>query len=264
MKTPAIAFLVCVRRLARNVYAIDFCPTLSLLFPLLYSSAAFFSTITSLVERDWLSLAFSLFPKGCLKAPSPPAFFASSKVVEDRRLSSRSPFQHGSSRRRRQFIPFQLKYNVLLLRSKVKMFRGCSFLLLSIRQFANNTTTRSVKQRHRGTKAAALVSQRRAGVQRQNFEFQQHLNQQFGAQQKYLAVRRQEMRRAAEDLMQGGARKRAQRTGDASHVHHSAQSRAAELATARQILGMNEATRREMKRGRGARTEVFRSHKRWS
>jgi hypothetical protein len=124
--------------------------------------------------------------------------------------------------------------------------------------------THSRKQSYRESKAALQVSRRRAQTQKTNFELQQALNQQFGAQQRQYAAGRRSLQRAAEDLMYGRAHRAERRTGQAGQTYTTARDRAEEMATARQLLQMQESTRRLMKKGKVARTDLFRAHKRWS
>lgn len=108
------------------------------------------------------------------------------------------------------------------------------------------------------------MSRLRSQTQRANFNLQQELNQDFGARQHAFAQGRLSMQRAAEDLMYDRAYRAQRHGGRAGQVYRTTKDRAAEMATARQLLQMQESTRRLMKKGRTQRTESFRAQKQWN
>lgn len=144
------------------------------------------------------------------------------------------------------------------------MLRISSFWHISAKQFARGPlATHSRKQSFRESKASLQISRRRAQTQQVNFEVQQAVNQQFGLRQRHFARERRSMQHAAEDLMYGRAHQAERKSGHAGRHYITAQDRADEMATARQLLQMQESTRRLMKKGKTTRTESFRAEKRW-
>lgn len=117
------------------------------------------------------------------------------------------------------------------------------------------------KQRFRLSPQALQQSRQRFQTQKRSYELQQSLNKQFGEQQKHMAGQRKNLEKAAYDLAMGNRKQRRQ-SENASHTYVRPQERAEQLATARHLLMLEEATRKEMKRGRGRRTEAFRAMKR--
>ncbi|KPA74675.1 hypothetical protein ABB37_09002 [Leptomonas pyrrhocoris] len=145
------------------------------------------------------------------------------------------------------------------------MLRLLSLQRISSKQFTHGPfATHSRKQSFRESKASLQVSRRRAQSQQANFELQQSVNEQFGSRQRRYGHERRCMQHAAEDLMYGRAQRAARRDGQAGQSYTTAKDRAAEMATARQLLQLQESTRRLMKKGKTSRTESFRALKRWS
>ncbi|KAG5506937.1 hypothetical protein JIQ42_07656 [Leishmania sp. Namibia] len=145
------------------------------------------------------------------------------------------------------------------------MLRLTIILCLSSRQLANGPlATHTRKQSFRQSKAALQISRMRSQGQRANFTLQQKLNQEFGALQHTFARGRCSMLRAAEDLMYDRAYRAERRDGRAGQVYRTSKDRAEEMATARQLLHMQESTRQLMKKGRTLRTESFRARKKWN
>ncbi|CAM37165.1 conserved hypothetical protein [Leishmania braziliensis MHOM/BR/75/M2904] len=145
------------------------------------------------------------------------------------------------------------------------MFRLTFPLCLSSKQLSHGPlATHTHKQSFRQSKEALQTSRRRSQTLRTNFSFQQKLNQEFGARQHTFAQERRSMQGAAEDLMYDRAYHAERRGGRAGRVYRTAKDRAAEMATARELLHMEENTRRLMKKGRTQRTELFRAQRQWS
>ncbi|GET86207.1 hypothetical protein, conserved [Leishmania tarentolae] len=138
-------------------------------------------------------------------------------------------------------------------------------LFLSSKQLTHGPlATHTRKQSFRQSKTALQMSRLRSQTQRTNFHLQQKLNQDFGARQRCFAQERRSMQRAAEDLMYDRAYHAARRDGRAGQAYRTTKDRGAEMATARQLLQMQESTRRLMKNGRAQRTESFRAQKQWN
>lgn len=145
------------------------------------------------------------------------------------------------------------------------MLRLTLLWCISAKQLARGSlSAHSRKQNFRQTKTALYTSRLRAQTQRANFDLQQEINQAFGEQQRGYAHGRHAMQHAAEDLMYDRAHHAARRAGAAGSVHRTTRDRAADLATARELLHMQESTRRLMKRGRTQRTDAFRAQKQWN
>ncbi|KAG5485804.1 hypothetical protein LSCM1_07217 [Leishmania martiniquensis] len=145
------------------------------------------------------------------------------------------------------------------------MLRFTITLSLSSRQLSHGPlATRTPKQSFRQSKAALQVSRMRSQAQRANFSLQQRLNQEFGALQHAFAQGRRSMQHAAEDLMYDRAYRTERRDGRAGQVYRTTKDRAEDMATARQLLHMQESTRQLMKKGRTRRTESFRALKKWN
>ncbi|KPI84117.1 hypothetical protein ABL78_6833 [Leptomonas seymouri] len=145
------------------------------------------------------------------------------------------------------------------------MFRLSSIWRISSKQLAHGPlSTHSRKQSFRESKASLQVSRRRSQMQQANFELQQEVNQQIGLRQHLYASERRSMRHAAENLMYGRAHRAERRDGQAGRFHTTVKDRASEMAMARQLLQMQESTRRLMKKGKTMRTEMFRAQKRRS
>ncbi|KAG5510824.1 hypothetical protein JKF63_07896 [Porcisia hertigi] len=146
------------------------------------------------------------------------------------------------------------------------MLRFTLALCLSSRQLSDGAlATHTLKQNFRQSKVALQKSRLRSQTQRSNFYVQQQLNREYGARQHIFAEGRRSMQGAAEDLMYDRAYRVGRRGGTAGQVYRTAKDRAAEMATARQLLQMQESTRRLMRKGRTQRTESFRvqKHKNW-
>ncbi|CBZ24124.1 conserved hypothetical protein [Leishmania mexicana MHOM/GT/2001/U1103] len=138
-------------------------------------------------------------------------------------------------------------------------------LRLSSKQLSHGLLpTHTRKQSFRQSKTALQMSRLRSQTQWENFKLQQELNQEFGARQHTFAQGRRSMQRAAEDLMYDRAYRVERRDRRAGQVYRTTKDRAAEMATARQLLQMQEGTRRLMKKGRTQRTESFRAQKQWN
>ncbi|CAG9569393.1 conserved hypothetical protein [Leishmania major strain Friedlin] len=145
------------------------------------------------------------------------------------------------------------------------MLRLTFALRLSSKQLSHGPlATHTRKQSFRQSKTALQVSRLRSQTQRANFNLQQELNRDFGARQYAFAQGRRSMQRAAEDLMYDRAYRAERHRGRAGEVYRTTKDRAAEVATARQLLQMQESTRRLMKKGRTQRVEAFRAQKQWN
>jgi len=116
------------------------------------------------------------------------------------------------------------------------------------------------KHAHRFSKDALQQIRTRHHVQRANTAIRQQLNEEYGYQQRQHVQTRRSLDRIAADIVADRSHKHAQ---DKSQVHRTASARAEEMAAARQVLQLSEATRREMKRGRTYRTNAFRAEKKW-
>lgn len=131
----------------------------------------------------------------------------------------------------------------------------------SVGNGAGEWVAHRTKQSFRLSSRALQQSRQRFQRQKESFQLQQSLNQQFGGQQQYYARQRKDLEGAAYGLAVGHNKQRRQ-AQNARNVHVSAERRAEDLATARHLLMMKEALRKEMKRGKGRRVEAFRSAKR--
>lgn len=145
------------------------------------------------------------------------------------------------------------------------MLRFSSLWRISAKQFANaSQSAHTRKQNFRETKASLQVSRKRAQAQRATFDIQQDVNQRFGMRQNNFAHERRSLQKAAEDLMYSRRHRAEQRSGRAGQHYVTARDRAEEMATARQLLQMQESTRKAMRKGKTERTEWFRAQKQWS
>lgn len=145
------------------------------------------------------------------------------------------------------------------------MLRFTTLLRLSQGPGGKAWSAQRPKSAHRLSKGALQQSRARHHVHNESFAIQQRLNQELGWQQRQHARARRSLEASAVDLMydRGGGGSTRRQGGNRSHEYRPPQARAAELATARQLLQLSEATRREMKRGRQRRNAAFRAEKSW-
>ncbi|CCW68487.1 unnamed protein product [Phytomonas sp. Hart1] len=117
---------------------------------------------------------------------------------------------------------------------------------------------RSVKHAQRHSKQALQLSRQRFHLQKENARIRQSVNYDYVEQRRMQGKSREALSTAAHGLIHSVSKGR---NHDASQHFYSPQDRADDMATARHLLLLGEAKRREMKRGRTQRLETFRSLK---
>ncbi|KEG06172.1 hypothetical protein DQ04_15521010 [Trypanosoma grayi] len=106
------------------------------------------------------------------------------------------------------------------------------------------------KQRLRFSKTALLQGRARHTSQKEIAALRQHVNEEYGVQQRQRAQLRRQCGDAAAALIRGASRSPASASTDA-------------MASARYLLTLEEAARKEMRRGKRGRTAMFSNRKKW-
>ncbi|ORC86488.1 uncharacterized protein TM35_000282040 [Trypanosoma theileri] len=106
------------------------------------------------------------------------------------------------------------------------------------------------KQQTRFSKEALAQSRHRHHLQKETAALRHRINEEQGLQQQQHAQMRRLYTNTATKLIHNASRSTGVSAGDA-------------MATARHLLMLQEATRKEMKRGKKGRKELFTENKRW-